>query len=174
VLRRVDVDERIQALRSGAEDWLTKPCHPEELIARIEAVASHLPGLQAADRDPVRFGEVEIRFDQYQAFVDGRSLDLTRREYQLVELLAHSDGQILTREAIYNKLWGYEMMRNDRSVDVFVHKLRRKLERASPDWVYIRTHYGTGYQLAPAPIETAAEVHELAPARAGDAIREAA
>lgn len=141
--------ERVRALRLGADDWLSKPCHPEELMARVEAVTMCRKRQATRSLDPVIFGEVQVRPDQFQAFVNGLSLRLTRREYQLIELLARSDGEILTRERIYECLWGYEMVRNDRSVDVFVHKLRRKLERASPEWSYIQTHFGVGYQLDP-------------------------
>ena len=148
--------ERVRALRMGVDDWLSKPCHPEELLARVEAVTLHRSRPAARSLEPVRFGEVEVRPDQFQAFVDGRSLKLTRKEYQLIELLSRSSGEVLTRERIYESLWGYEMVRNDRSVDVFVHKLRRKLEQASPAWLYIQTSFGVGYQLDPEPADQAA------------------
>jgi DNA-binding response OmpR family regulator len=141
------VAERVCALRLGADDWLTKPCHPEELIARVEAVTSHRHRPEPRDLSPVIVGEVEVRPDLYQAFVHGHSVRLTRREYQLIELLSRAGSEIQPREVIYECLWGYKMARNDRSVDVFVHKLRRKLERASPDWHYIHTHFGIGYRL---------------------------
>jgi DNA-binding response OmpR family regulator len=143
------VAERVYALRLGVDDWLSKPCHPEELIARVEAVTFHRRRPEPRDLEPTTVGEVEIRPDQYQAFVGGRSLALTRREYQLIDLLSRAGREVLPREQIYECLWGYEMVRNDRSVDVFVHKLRRKLERASPSWRYIHTHFGIGYRLAP-------------------------
>jgi DNA-binding response OmpR family regulator len=142
------VAERVCALRLGADDWLSKPCHPEELIARIEVVTSHRRRPEPRDLEPVTIGEVEIRPDRYQAFVRGDSLRLTRREYQLIELLSRAGGEVLPRESIYECLWGGEMIRNDRSVDVFVHKLRRKLEDASPGWRYVHTHFGIGYRLA--------------------------
>jgi DNA-binding response OmpR family regulator len=154
------VAERVCALRLGADDWLSKPCHPEELIARIEAVTAHRLRPETRDLEPVTVGEVEIRPDQYQAFVRGRSLRLTRREYQLIELLSRADGEVLAREGIYECLWGCEMIRNDRSVDVFVHKLRRKLERASPGWRYVHTHFGVGYRLAGESVDSVS-VHEL-------------
>jgi DNA-binding response OmpR family regulator len=154
------VAERVCALRLGADDWLSKPCHPEELIARIEAVTAHRRRPETRDLEPIVVGDVEIRPDQYQAFVGGRSLRLTRREYQLIELLARADGEVLAREDIYECLWGCEMIRNDRSVDVFVHKLRRKLERASPGWNYVHTHFGVGYRLAGEAVD-GAPVHEL-------------
>jgi DNA-binding response OmpR family regulator len=152
------VAERVCALRLGADDWLTKPCHPEELIARVEAVTSHRHRPEPRDLEPVTLGEVEIRPDLYQAFVYGRSLRLTRREYQLIELLSRGGSEIQPREAIYECLWGYAMARNDRSVDVFVHKLRRKLERASPGWRYIHTHFGIGYRLGAEPVDGSAEL----------------
>ncbi len=158
------VAQRVRGLRIGADDWLTKPCHPEELIARVEAVVRRRRRLEGPrDVAPITAGGVEIRSDQFQAFVDGRSIDLTRREFELIELLAASDGRVLEREFIYQRLWGYSMVRGDRSVDVFVRKLRQKLEKASPEWRYIHTHFGIGYRFAaeragegPAPEELAA------------------
>ena len=82
------------------------------------------------------------------AFVGGCSLELTRREFELIELLAGGEGRVLEREEIYSRLWGYAMVRGDRSVDVFVRKLRQKLEKASPGWRYIHTHFGIGYRFA--------------------------
>jgi DNA-binding response OmpR family regulator len=149
------VAQRVRGLRLGADDWLTKPCHPEELIARVEAVVRRRRRLESPqDSLPILAGEVEIHHDQYQAFVEGMSLDLTRREFELIELLAGSGGRVLEREFIYQRLWGYSMVRGDRSVDVFVRKLRQKLERVSPSWRYIHTHFGIGYRFAAEPLET--------------------
>jgi DNA-binding response OmpR family regulator len=147
---RSTVAQRVRGLRLGADDWVTKPCHPEELIARVEAVARRRrrsePPVSAA---PVTAGEVEVRADQFQAFVGDRSVDLTRREFELIQLLADAEGRVLEREEIYQRVWGYAMARGDRSVDVFVRKLRQKLEKASPGWRYIHTHFGVGYRFAP-------------------------
>jgi DNA-binding response OmpR family regulator len=148
------VAHRVRALRLGADDWLGKPCHPEELLARIEAVVRR--GRLAAppvERPAVEAGEISIRPDQFQAFVGTRSLDLTRREFELIRLLAGNAGHVLEREAIYQRVWGYAMAHGDRSVDVFVRKLRQKLERSSPGWRYIHTHFGVGYRFAPEPVD---------------------
>ena len=144
------VAQRVRGLRLGADDWVTKPCHPEEVIARVEAVVRRRRRADSrAAKAPVSAGELEIRSDQFQAFVAGSSLDLTRREFELIELLAESHGRVLEREEIYQRVWGYAMARGDRSVDVFVRKLRQKLEQASPGWAYIHTHVGVGYRFAP-------------------------
>ena len=83
----------------------------------------------------------------------GASVELTRREFELIQLLAEAEGQVLQREEIYQRVWGYAMVHGDRSVDVFVRKLRSKLERASPAWRYIHTHFGIGYRFAAEPVE---------------------
>src|SRR5919197_1174448 len=146
------VAQRVRGLRMGADDWLTKPCHPEELLARVEAVVRRRRRAEAREeRAPMTAGEVEIRADRFQAYVGERSVDLTRREFELIELLAAAEGRVLEREEIYQRVWGYAMARGDRSVDVFVRKLRQKLEKASPDWRYIHTHFGVGYRFSPEP-----------------------
>jgi DNA-binding response OmpR family regulator len=152
---RSTVAQRVRGLRLGADDWLTKPCHPEELIARLEAVARRGRRADGAVDEAVTAGEIEIRPDQFQAFAGGRSIDLTRREFELVALLASAEGRVLEREAIYQRVWGYTMAHGDRSVDVFVRKLRSKFQKASPDWNYIHTHFGVGYRFAAEPAEPA-------------------
>ncbi|HYJ21199.1 MAG TPA: response regulator transcription factor [Solirubrobacterales bacterium] len=156
---RSTVAQRVRGLRLGVDDWITKPCHPEEVMARIEAVSRrHRRGRSEAQAGPTVAGELEIRPDQFQAFVlGGSSLDLTRREFELLQLLAGAEGQVLEREAIYQRVWGYAMAHGDRSVDVFIRKLRQKLEKCSPGWGYIHTHFGVGYRFDPEPVGGAVE-----------------
>jgi len=147
---RSTVAQRVRGLRLGADDWVSKPCHPEEVIARVEAVVrrrTHAAG--PGDEAPVTAGDLEIRADQFQAFSGGRSADLTRREFEVLTLLAHAEGKVLQREEIYQRVWGYTMAHGDRSVDVFIRKVRQKLETVSPPWRYIHTHFGVGYRFDP-------------------------
>jgi DNA-binding response OmpR family regulator len=164
VTGRASVAQRVRGLRLGADDWMTKPCHPEELIARVEAVVRRRRVSEAGnDAVTVAAGELEVRPDQFQAFVRGESVDLTRREFELIQLLASAEGQVLQREDIYQRVWGYAMAHGDRSVDVFVRKLRSKLERASPDWRYIHTHFGVGYRFAALPADGGPEPADAVP-----------
>ena len=147
---RTTVAQRVRGLRAGADDWVTKPCHPEEVLARVEAVVRRRKRASArVDTGPLTAGELEIRADQFQAFAAGHGVDLTRREFEVLQLLAKAEGKVLQREEIYQAVWGYTMAHGDRSVDVFVRKVRQKLEKASPDWSYIHTHFGVGYRFDP-------------------------
>src|SRR5579875_280267 len=145
------VAQRVRGLRLGADAWVTKPCHPEELISVIEAATrrhrrAEMPAIEASEA----FGELIVRPDLYQAYVGERSLELTAREFEILQLLSGSD-RVLRREEIYERVWGYAMAHGDRSVDVFVRKLRQKLRAGSPGWSYIHTHFGVGYRFAPEP-----------------------
>jgi two-component system response regulator RegX3 len=147
------VAQRVRGLRLGADDWIAKPAHPEEVMARIEAVVRRRRrGQPKPEAGPLVAGEVEIRSDQFQAFVAGRSLNLTRREFELLQVLADASGRVIEREEIYQRVWGYAMAHGDRSVDVFVRKLRAKLSERSPGWDYIHTHFGVGYRFEPQPV----------------------
>jgi DNA-binding response OmpR family regulator len=145
------VAQRARALRLGVDAWVTKPCHPEELIGVVGAVLrryrrNELP----PDNGPLTAGELTIRPACHQAYVGQRSIELTAREFQLLLLLAQND-RVLERDEIYERVWGYAMVHGDRSVDVFVRKLRQKLLAASPGWTYVHTHFGIGYRFAPEP-----------------------
>jgi len=147
------VAQRVRGLRLGADDWIAKPAHPEEVAARIEAVVRRRKRSQPkADAGPLVAGEVEVRADQFQAFVAGNSIGLTRREFELLQVLADAQGRVIEREDLYQRVWGYAMAHGDRSVDVFVRKLRAKLQKDSPGWGYIHTHFGVGYRFEPEPV----------------------
>lgn len=142
------VAQRVRGLRAGADAWVTKPCHAEELICVIEAVIRRRRSVQLPQlEEKLDAGEITIQADLHQVFVRGRSVELTAREFEILLLLSRA-GRILRREEIYERVWGYSMAHGDRSVDVFVRKLRRKLRAASPTWSYIHTHFGVGYRFA--------------------------
>lgn len=147
------VAQRVRGLRLGADDWINKPCHPEEVMARIESVVRRRRRAAAEqDSGPLVVGEIEIRSDRFQGYVSGQSIGLTRREFELLSVLAQAPGTVVEREDIYQRVWGYAMARGDRSVDVFVKKVRGKLRKHSPGWSYIHTHFGVGYRFDPEPV----------------------
>lgn len=143
------VAQRVRGLQVGADAWVTKPCHPEELICVVEAaLRRHRRSELAELHGPSTVGELTIRPELHQAYVGERSIELTSREFEILQLLSSTE-RVLRREEIYERVWGYAMAHGDRSVDVFVRKLRQKLHNASPDWSYIHTHFGVGYRFAP-------------------------
>jgi DNA-binding response OmpR family regulator len=144
------VAQRVRGLRLGCDAWITKPCHPEEVVCVVEAAVRRYRHGQLPLECAIQVGEVTIRPELHQAYVGEVSLDLTAREFQIVHLLAQAD-RVLPREEIYERVWGYAMAHGDRSVDVFVRKLRQKLHSASPGWSYIHTHFGVGYRFAAEP-----------------------
>jgi DNA-binding response OmpR family regulator len=155
---RSTVAERVRAFRLGVDDWITKPCHPEEVVARLDAIARRRQRAEApVSPAAVRAGELALRPDRFQVFAGGQSLELTRREFEVLSLLVEAEGRVLERSRIYERVWGYAMVRGDRSVDVFVRKLRSKIERASPGWRYIHTHFGVGYRFEAEPIPSPGE-----------------
>jgi DNA-binding response OmpR family regulator len=163
------VGQRVRGLRLGADAWITKPCHPEEVIAVVEAAMRRRRRVALPDLDgPIAVGELTIRHDLHQAYVGDVSVELTAREFEILKLLAESD-RVLRREEIYERVWGYAMAHGDRSVDVFVRKLRQKLRAASPGWSYIHTHFGVGYRFAPQPEEAALELERPASTAASGA-----
>jgi DNA-binding response OmpR family regulator len=97
----------------------------------------------------VRIGVLEIRTDEGLAVAGGRALRLSVREFGLLAQLARSEGRIVRREELYERVWGAPLRRGDRTIDVYVRKLRVKLEQALPEWRFIHTHVGFGYRFAP-------------------------
>jgi len=99
----------------------------------------------------LKAGELEIRPAEHLARARGRALSLSVRELELLAALARREGRIVPREELYETVWGVPLRASDRSVDVYVHKLRTKLAAALPEWGFIHTHFGFGYRFQPEP-----------------------
>jgi DNA-binding response OmpR family regulator len=101
-----------------------------------------------------RAADLEIRPEEHLALARGRALTLSVRELDVLAALAQRTGRIVTREQLYEDVWGGRLRSDDRSVDVYVHKLRSKLGDALPEWTFIHTHFGFGYRFSPEPVFT--------------------
>jgi DNA-binding response OmpR family regulator len=140
--------DRVHALEIGADDYLVKPFSMKELVARVRVAARR--GVRAAEPhrgDPIQIEELRVDPRNVQAYVDGRSVDLTPTEFRLLHALALEEGRVVTRDELLQKVWGRRQTHRDRTVDVFVRKLRDKIEASGPRHTFIQTRYGVGYKL---------------------------
>jgi DNA-binding response OmpR family regulator len=136
--------DKIQGLKIGADDYVTKPFSFLELMARVEAVLrrSQRPGTPGS----LELGEVSLDFRRHEATRRGEPLDLSPREFAVLEYLVTRRGEVVTREQLLQDVWGYERFPFTRTVDMHIAKLRRKIEPDPADPTYIVTVHGTGYK----------------------------
>ena len=140
--------DRVHALDLGADDYLVKPFSMRELVARVGAAARR--GVRPAEEkrgDAIEVEELRIDPREVQAFVDGQSAGLTPTEFRLLYTLALEEGRVLTRDELLQRVWGRRATHRDRTVDVFVRKLREKIDARASRHTFLQTRYGVGYKL---------------------------
>jgi two-component system alkaline phosphatase synthesis response regulator PhoP len=140
-------DDRLTGLDLGADDYVTKPFSPKELAARVRAVLRRLPG-ETIQRGPVelRHGKLTVNFPKHEASLDGRPLNLSPIEFKLLAALVREPERVFSRAELIEKALGYDFEGFDRTIDVHILNLRRKLEPNPNHPRYIRTVYGVGYK----------------------------
>lgn len=144
--------DKILGLELGADDYITKPFSVRELMARIKANLRKLEVKQNPQEDKneskiVKVGRLTLDLDKFEAKVDGKVIDLTIREFEVLKFLAMQKGQIVTREVLLEKVWGYEYYGDIRTVDVTVRRIRGKIEQDTTNPDILVTKRGVGYYI---------------------------
>ena len=143
---RTTDQNKLTGLELGADDYVTKPFSPRELAARVRAVLRRLPGERGPDK--IQQGKLTVDFIKYQAFLADRPLNLTAIEFKLLGVLVREAGRVFSRAQLIEKALGYDFEGFDRTIDVHILNLRRKLESDPSQPRYIKTVYGAGYKLS--------------------------
>ena len=137
--------DRLTGLDLGADDYVTKPFSPRELAARVRAVLRRLPGERGPEK--IEHGKLTLDFPKHEAFLAGKPLNLTPVEFKLLGVLAKEPGWVFSRAQIIEKAFGHDFEGFDRTIDVHILNLRRKIEPDPRHPRYIKTVYGAGYKL---------------------------
>ena len=138
--------DKLVGLELGADDYVTKPFSPRELAARVRAVLRRLPGERGPDK--IQHGELTVDFIKHEAFLADGPLNLTTIEFKLLGVMAKEPGRVFSRAQLVEKALGYDFDGFDRTIDVHILNLRRKLEVDPSHPRYIKTVYGAGYKLS--------------------------
>lgn len=136
--------DKVLGLELGADDYLTKPFSIRELLARVKAVLRRT-SLQQIEKS-YKFGNITVDFEKHDVSKDNNKIELTLKEFELLEILIKNKGRVMTRDFLLDKIWGYEYIGETRTVDVHIRHLRQKIEDDDKNPKYIETIRGIGYR----------------------------
>ena len=144
--------DRLVGLDLGADDYVIKPFSPRELAARVRAVLRRIPEeLLMRGPEEIRHGELVVNYLKHKAYLSGKPLNLTTIEFKLLGILTREPERVFSRAQLVEKAVGYDFEGFDRTVDVHIHNLRRKLKSDASHPRYIKTVYGVGYKFSEGP-----------------------
>lgn len=145
-----DEFDKVLGLELGADDYMTKPFSPREVVARVKAILRRTKRRYNLSKDEelteIRVGELTILPDQYEVYRNGESIEFTPKEFELLLYLAQNKGRVLTRDQLLNAVWNYDFVGDTRIVDVHISHLREKIEKNTKKPQYIKTIRGLGYK----------------------------
>lgn len=142
--------DKILGLELGADDYITKPFSVRELLARVKAVLRRTNSFSEAEEDVYDSENLKVDFERHEVCVNGEKIDLTLKEFELLQILIKNKGKILKRETLLDKIWGYEYIGETRTVDVHIRYIRKKIEEDDKNPRFIETIRGVGYRFNPA------------------------
>ena len=148
---RSEETDKLIGLELGADDYMTKPFSPRELVARVRAVLRRGRGDDTTDEAPMSFDGLVIDADRHEVSVEGTPVELTNLEFQLLVALADSPGRVFTRRQLIEQVWGWDFYGDERLVDVHVRNLRKSLGDSADDSRFIGTVRGVGYKMVADP-----------------------
>lgn len=142
--------DKILGLELGADDYITKPFSVRELLARVKAVLRRTNSFNDPEEEIYDSQNLKVDFERHEVSVNGEKVDLTLKEFELLQILIKNKGKILKRETLLDKIWGYEYIGETRTVDVHIRYLRKKIEEDDKNPRFIETIRGVGYRFNPA------------------------
>ncbi len=151
ITAREEETDKVFGLELGADDYITKPFSMREVVARVRTNirrASSQAAAAESSGNVIQFREIELDLDRHSVSKNGRELDLTQREYELIKFFMQNPGKVISREELMTQVWQYDYFGDMRTVDVAVRRLREKLEDSPADPVYVLTKRGMGYYFA--------------------------
>lgn len=153
-----DVQTRVNMLRNGADDYITKPFDTDELLARLEAVLRRSGKFNMSNKEKedeqtqgsgktLKYKDIIMEPDEFRVSVAGSELKLTRREFMILQLLMENPGKVFTKNNLYESVWNEEFLGEDNAVNVHISNIRQKLAKANSEETYIETVWGIGFKM---------------------------
>ncbi len=142
-----ELEKKIEVIRKGADDYITKPFHNEEFLVRIEALLRRSQSAASEQRNLVHFKDIIMDIDNHNVSVNGQDIELTGKEFAILELLIQNPKKVFTKDNIYESVWQEEYLPEDNAVSVHISNLRNKLAAVNKEQTYIKTVWGIGFKM---------------------------